>query len=77
MSSWLPFFVYVGGFLEEIAFFSKTSWKNWDLQPFLKVKSYLEMRTLYPILNLSFWYSCSGLLYRMDRLSEFLKFFAI
>ena len=57
--------------------FQKNSCVNSGLQPFLKGKSYLEMRILSPILNLSFRFSCSRLLYRMDRKSDFLTCFGI
>ena len=50
---------------------------NCGFQPFLRCKSYLESRTLCPILNLGFSNSRSGLLYGMDRKSEFLTFFNV
>ena len=67
ISACSSFFVYVGGFLEEIATTSKISFVNYSLDSFVKGKSYFEMRTLSSILNLGFLNSRSGLLYRMDK----------
>ena len=77
MSSRSSFIVYIGGFQEEIASISKTSCVNCGLEPFLKGKSYFEMRTLSPILNLRVLNSHSSLLYRMDKKSEFFTFFGV
>ena len=63
--------------MEETATISKTSFVNCGLYPFLKGKSYFEMRTLSPTLNLGFLNSRSGLLYRMDKKSDFFTFFGI
>ena len=66
------FFVYAGGFLEEIATFLKTSSVNCGLQQFLKCMSCFAMRTLSLNLKTGFLYSLSGLLYRTDKKSQFL-----
>ena len=69
--------MYVGGFRKEHATISKTSCEHCGLQPFLKGKSYLEMRTLSPFLNWGFLTYRSGLLYRMDEKSEFFTLLGI
>ena len=69
--------VYVEGFLEDIVTISKTSCVNCScgLWRFLECKSFFEMRSLFPILNLVFRFSCNGLLYKKENKSDFLTFF--
>ena len=56
---------------------SKIFFVNCGLESFLKGQSYLEMRTLSPILILGFLKTRTGLLYRMDKKSDFFTFFGI
>ena len=57
-----------------MATFLKTSFVYCGLELFLKGELYFEMRTLSPTLNLGFLSSCKGLLFRMDKKSEFFTF---
>ena len=69
--------MYVGGFLEETATIPQISCVNCGLYCFLKGKSYFEMPTPSPFLNLGFPSFRSGLLYRKDKKAEFFTFFVI
>ena len=47
------------------------------LQPFLKKRSCFKLQILSPILNLSFLFSCRGLLHCLNKMTKFLTFFGI
>ena len=64
-------------FLAEIATVSQTSCAKCGSYPFHKGKSSFEMRFLFPILDLGFLISRSGLLRSMDKKSEVFTFFGI
>ena len=63
--------------MEATATISKTSCVNCGSLPFLKGDKNFEIRTQSPILKMSFLNSLIGVLYRMDKKSEFPTFFGI
>ena len=60
-----------------MATISETSFVNCGLKQFVKGKSYFEMRSLSPILDLGFLNCRNGWLLRMDKMSDFLTFFGM